>query len=269
MRKYLYIFIALIFIFQINYFCNLSPTFAQEEVYYRITGQEVTLYRTPVLDEDYSNIYFTLPTSYFVKFIAEENENFLKVQYIDFVGYVLKTDVTQVYSTPVTPYFTQTFTVFGTANPVVWSQPSTQSTYLGNIPFNAESVTCFGAINGEIALENGGSTWYFCRYTSFEQGILTGYVYANLTTNLSEFVENTEIVETEPSQETSGEIFAPELQNGTSVILIVGLCIFALILLVLVFKPERRRKKAEAKRQITTLNRLAIPDKNKHDELDF
>ena len=82
-------------------------------------------------------------------------------------------------------------------------------------------------------------------------------------------MENTEIVETEPSQETSGEILAPELQNGTSIILIVGLCIFALILLVLVFKPERRRKKAEAKRQITTLNRLAIPDKNKHDELDF
>ena len=269
MRKYLYIFVALIFIFQVNYFCNFTPSYASEDIYYRITGQDVMLYRTAELNNDYSNIYFTLPTSYFVKFISEENENFLRVQYIDFVGYVLSSDVTRVYSTPTTPYFTQNFTVYGTANPVVYSQPSTQSTYLGNIPFNAESVTCFGAINGETALENGGSTWYYCKYTSFEQGIIIGYVYASLTTNLTEFVENTEIVETEPTQDVSGGVIAPELQNGTSIILIVGLCIFALILLVLVFKPEKRRKKKEAKRQITTLNRLAIPDKNQRDELDF
>ncbi len=269
MRKYLFIYIALIFILPFIYFCNSTPCFAQTEAYYRISAENVLLYRTPTDSNSIDNVYFTLPTSYFVKFISDENEDFLKVQYLDFIGYVLKSDVTQVYSTPTTPYNTQSFSILATANPVIWSLPTTQSTYLGNIPFNAKEVIYFGSVSGEVAQNTENSIWYFCKFISFEQGILTGYIHSNLTTNLTEFLPNTEIVELEPSITTNGQVIAPELQNSTSLLLILGLCIPALFLLILVFKPEKRKKKTEAKRQISSLNRLDISDKNSRDELDF
>ena len=250
---------------------NTPKTAENGEIYYRIIGENTILYRTPLESNESSNVYFRLPTTYFVKFNGAYDELFLNVTYRDFTGYVLADNVERVYSTPATPYAVgQTFSVQGIANLVLRSKPTTQSEYIGTIPFNATDIEFFGAIEGEQANPELSNIWYYCRYTSFEQGILTGYVYAPLTQNLVETPENTEVVDMEPSTEVNGDgVIAPELQNSTSIWLIIGLTIPALILLLLVLKPSKRRHQRAAKRQIANLNKLSIPEKTDKDEFDF
>ena len=250
---------------------NTPKTTENGEIYYRIIGENTILYRTPLESNESSNVYFRLPTTYFVKFNSAYDELFLNVTYRDFTGYVLADNVERVYSTPVTPYAVgQTFSVQGIANLVLRSEPTTQSEYIGTIPFNATDIEFFGAIEGEQANPELSNIWYYCRYTSFEQGILTGYVYAPLTQNLVEIPENTEVVDMEPNTEVNGDgVIAPELQNSTSIWLIIGLTIPALILLLLVLKPSKRRHQRAAKRQIANLNKLSIPEKTDKDEFDF
>ena len=271
MRKYLYIAFAFLCISNFGYFCNFESSKADEIIYYRITGENTLLYRTPLESIEPSNVYFVLPTTYFVRFNSTFDEKFLNVTYRDFTGYVLADNVERVYSTPTTPYLTNvTFGVQGVANLVIRSEPNTSSEYLGTIPFNATSIEYFGQIEGEQTNEELSNIWYFCRYTSYEQGILTGYVYAPLTANLSEIVPNTEVVDTEPSQSTNGgTVLAPELQSGANIWLIVGLTIPAIILLLLVFRPDKRKKKKAATRQITNLNKLSLPDKKDDNQFDF
>ncbi len=240
------------------------------EIYYRIVSENAILYRAPLESTESSNVYFCLPATYFVRFNSTFDEKFLNVTYRDFTGYVLADDVERVYSTPLTPFANQTFSVQGIANLVLRSEPTTSSEYIGTIPFNATDIEFFGAIEGEQANSELSNLWYFCRYTSFEQGILTGYVYAPLTNNLTPLEPNTEIVETEPSAEVNTDgVLAPELQSGTSFWLIIGLTIRALLLLLLVLKPGKNRKNKVAKRQIANLNKLSLPDKTNKDEFDF
>ena len=271
MRKFLYIMLAFLFIFNFAYFCNFSPICASEPIYYRVISDNTVLYKTPVTSEENSNVYFTLPNTYFVIYNSTFDETMINVTYKEFTGYVLIDNLQRVYSTPEHPFETnRTFSVQGIANLVVRSEPNTTSDYLGTIPFNAVDIEYFGQINGEQANSDLSDLWYFCRYKSFEQGIITGYVYAPLTQNLTPFSANVEEVLTEPNQSTNaGVIIAPELQTSTNILLILGLTIPALILLLLVFKPEKRKKKREASRQITSLNRLALPDKNDKNEFDF
>ena len=87
---------------------------------------------------------------------------------------------------------------------------------------------------------------------------------------MAEFVPNIEEVLTEPTQTTnSNSVLAPELKTGYNLILILCLTIPALLLLVLVFRPEKRKSKHKATREIANLNHLALSDKNDKNTFDF
>lgn len=271
MRAYLYILTAFLCIFCLTDFCNVPVTKAEEIAYCRVMSENTILYRTPVESSEATNVYFTLPATYFVQLISEYDELFLFVTYKDFSGYVLRDNVERVYSVPTTPYLDNiTFGVQGVANLVMRSEPNTSSEYIGTIPFNATDIEYFGAVRGELVNADLGDEWYYCRYKSFEQGILTGYVYAPLTTNLTEILPNTEVVETEPSEAVNGDtIIAPELQSGSNWLLILGLTIPAIILLILVFRPSKRKHKKVATRQIANLNKLSLPESKDDKNFDF
>ena len=237
MRKILFTALAFLCIFNFSYFCNIVPSKASEPIYYRVISENTVLYRTPLESNESSNVYFYLPTTYFVLFNSTFDEQFLNVTYKDFTGYVLASDVQRIYSTPQTPYApTQNFSVQGVANLVMRNEPTTNGDYIGTIPFNATEIEYFGSIAGEQSNSQLSDIWYFCRYVSFEQGVLTGYVYAPLTKDLTEISPNYEEVETEPSASVNTDtIIAPELQTGSNILLILGLSIPAIILLILVF----------------------------------
>lgn len=226
--------------------------------YYRIESSNCLLYRTAQDNQDISNVWFLLPKTYFVQVLDESDELFFKVKYQDFIGYVFKTDVSAVYETPQFPWADNlTFDINGTANVVIRSAPSSDSAYLGLIPFNATSVTYHGSIVGDEALSGLGNSWYFATYTSFEQGIISGYVYAPLTQNLTVIQDNTEVLSTvKPSSgnEIIDEVISPELQNGQNLLIIGLLSLVGIAILFLLFRPKRKAKKAKQSVKGTQLN---------------
>lgn len=228
---------------------NLSFVYADSSSeYLRIVSSNTFLYRTANIDENYENLYFELPQTYFVKLIDSSNENFYKVEYSNLIGYVKKSEVIKVNGTPQQPYLNNvTFKLNGTANAVLFSQPNNTSKYIGTIPFNAENILFWGKITGQNALPNLGNEWYYCTYTSFEQGIISGYIYAPLTTLVSNIPENNEnLSESTPANSTPiQEILAPEIQKPSNIIIISILVIFALLILILLFKPNKKAKKAK------------------------
>ena len=250
------------------------PVMAEENYtpyYYRIDSANCYLYRTAEDNQDVNNIWFLLPKTYFVQLIEDSDEQFFKVKYQNFIGYVFKTDVSIVYETPKTPWPENlTFDINGTANVVMRSSPSSDSEYIGLIPFNAIKVTFYGSIIGQEALTNLGNQWYYATYKSYEQGIISGYVYAPLTTNLTLLQDNTEILST--IKPTSGpsieEVISPELQDSQNLLIIGLLSIVGISVLILLFIPKKRTKKAKQAIKNTNITQHHQKQELTFDDLD-
>lgn len=270
MRKFIFIATAFLFILQIVNFGTsgaLSAAISPIE-YYRITSESATFYRTDSGETDTENVYCTLPESYFVKAKTSESGDYIAVSFLGVDGFVKSSDVVPVYSTPTTPYPLRTFDINHTASAVVWSEPNTDSTYVGCIEYDTTDVLYLGEILGQKITPTDSGVWYLCKFGSSASATSIGYVYSSLTNNLTEFVPNIEEVLLEPVADTSGSILAPEFTQANSILLILLLTIPAVIILVLIIRPKRTKQQA-AKRQIATLNELSKFDKNKPDEFDF
>ncbi len=239
-----------------------------DTVYYQIVSDNALLYRSQKLLE--TDAYFILPPTYFVRLNYEVDDTTIAVCYLDFEGFVKRTDVKKVYSIPQKPYLENVnFEPNSVANLVIRSRPNTQSDYLGVIPFSATDITYYGTILGETVYNELSSEWYYCRYSSPEQGIITGYVYAPLTSDLSPILPNTEVVALEPIQPTNAELtLSPELQSPSNIVLIVLLTIPALFIIYLMLKSNKNKHTKSLRSKFKKANHLTLrapPD----DELDF
>lgn len=234
--------------------------------YFRITENNTVLYRTASDEKTIENMFFILPQSYFVQSLSSEGD-FYKVNYAGVVGFVLKDEVTAVQGNPSMPFASASFRINGVASAVMRSSPSVSGGYIGLLPCDTE-ITFLGELEGEEALDGLGGRWFFARFVSFEQGLLTGYVYAPLTQELTVIPENLEVLETSTPAGTEPEgIFSPELLKVENLLLIGVLSLGALILLMLLFKPHRRNKKE--KRQLAEQGRIGYTPKRHDENFDF
>lgn len=231
----------------------LYPVFSQSTLfvsaqesnstYYKITENDVFLYK----DKNLETPLFELPKTYFVKQLESTSTSVFYVEYNGIFGYIDTSFIEKINGTPQNPYAKATFDMNGSANAVLFSEPNNTSSFLGTIPFNATNIIFYGKTNGQEMLPNMGKTWYYCKYTSFEQGVILGYVYAPLTKNLTPTEPNTESFN-EPATNTSAlpieKIIAPEIQNSSNQIMIIAISIFVFFLLFLAFfKGKQKRKR--------------------------
>ena len=217
---------------------------AEDNIYLRITNANTYLYRAPLENAETDNLYFLLPQTYFVELLGEPTSTFYCVGYQGITGFVLKNDVQRVYGTPVQPFPSNiTFQIEGVANAIIRSGPNKDTgTYLGVVPFNAASVEYLGSITGQQAMPNLGSLWYYARYVSYEQGTITGYVYAALAKGLPSIVPNTEDLLTVPSNPTNDDVLPAELSDPSTWLLIGLISLPAIFLLYMLFKPTKKGK---------------------------
>jgi len=236
--------------------------------YCRITSTSTLLYRTAEQSEELSNIYFELTPTYFVQVLNTENE-FYKVYYNGIAGYVLQDSVTPVYSVPTTPFPEGiTFEINASASAVIRSIPSVDGNYLGLLPCDA-ILNYYGKISGVEAITGLGNEWFFVVYTSYEQGVISGYVYAPLTENLTTITDNTEELSTIPTGGIVDEIISPELLNVNNLLLIAGLSIGALFLIFILIAPIRKNKREQAKIRQQQQLPYQPPNKVDNDNFDF
>lgn len=264
--KYFKILFLLSFTFVI--FTNFYPNivFAESKVQYaKIIGSNVKLYRNTSGAEDYSNIYFVIPQSYFVILTPCDNEDFYSATYIDIIGYVKRNEVQCVKGTPTTPFVNNiSFRIFIPGGIDLRSSP-TQSEGLNTIvtlQYLETNLKYYGSIDGEEAISYRSTEWYYCKY--YKNGIAqSGYVYSAYCDLLTSIPTNTEILEytDEPSFETintSTNLNTNDLSSlpsVTQIIIIIAVSLPCIFIIYLLFKPTkitaRVMEDAEVKSQKT------------------
>ena len=210
----------------------------------RIVKDDVKLYKTAVDAEDFSNVHFILPNTYFVELIDETANGFFKVNYLNFTGYVKKECVQTIVGTPATPYLNNiSFRVYSEQSRDLRSEPTTASGSLSQvayIPLLNRNLTYYGTIIGEQLIDGRTNIWYYCKYSADQD--YYGYVYSDFCDELTEIMPNLEKVTytTNPdfSPEQSPTVAIP-LENKATGIIVAILCLPACAFLFMIFKNKK------------------------------
>lgn len=229
---------------------SVYATETNKTYYARVLFDQVYLYKTPTENNDYNNIYFELPKTYFVELISKEND-FYQARYLDFVGYVKKESVQAVSSTPNNPFLTNiNFRVYAELSQTLRSSPTTQTNnILTQIPILTRNITYIGKINGECLIEGRTSVWYYCKFSSSQEYF--GYVYSDFCDEMPSLIPtNSEdlVYINNPSFDpiTAPINTIPQTSNAVGIVICI-LSIPAIIFILLIMKGTRFSTKGTQK----------------------
>lgn len=246
---FLLIFIVFLINYQFNLLNNNYIIFAQSSYYARIVTQTAYLYKAPELTPDNTNILFSLPTTYFVKVLEKEINDYYKVEYMDKIGYVKSTDIRFVSGTPQKAYANKmSFRSFANGGLSLRTTPYSVGggvNLITTIPFLETNLLFYGESKGEEAIPYKGDTWYYCKYYSSDS-VYEGYVYSIYCDMLSELTPNLETMEyiEAPSFESEANPTAPvdnlSKLDTSAQVAIIGLASIPCIAIVyFLFKPTK------------------------------
>ena len=166
---------------------------AQNAAYAQIIQAGCYLYRTPLDNTNYTNVFFMLENSYFVELLSDYNAEFYKAKYIDTVGYVKKSQVQCVQGVPKTPFLNNiSFRVYSNTSRGMYDKPfvnTNNPTLKVYLPLYCEDLIYYGKVYGESAIEERTNIWYYCKYTITNQ---CGYVYSDACDKMDSIIPNTE-----------------------------------------------------------------------------
>ena len=103
--------LSLIFCLTFVIFSSTPATSRADRKYFaKIEQEDIYFYSEPIDSSDYQ--LFSIPESYFVLLLNDENQDFYYAQYDDIFGYVKKSEVVAMEGTPSMPYPTLYFRIF-------------------------------------------------------------------------------------------------------------------------------------------------------------
>ena len=248
MRKFIYIFLTFIFIFfsliSIGKYQSMMTSASLITGYAQVHFNNVYLYKYPSEEDTYENKYFMLEPSYFVKLLEKTNDYFYKVDYAGIIGYVLISEVEEVDETPINPYPSNIpFSINKRSNAILRSEPSTEkqlNSVIKILNSGLDNIEYLGKISGEESLYGGGNIWYYCKVTNKNGESSFGYVYANLTTNLSKIPQNEEQVVFTSSVNQASLLYLSETSQN---LMILILLLPSILIIYLFIKPTKILKK--------------------------
>ncbi len=211
-------------------------------IYARIMQENCYLYRSPIGVDDYTNVYFELPKTYFVELLSSPNEEFYEARYMDNIGYVKKDSVQAITGTPVYPYQSDvTFRVYASLSQDLRSAPTVELTnHIATIPLLTRNIIYIGAVDGECLIEGRTRVWYYCRYIG--DRVYDGYVYSDFCDEMSQMTNNTEEVTYTMNPTFSNQSNEPQSTStdGNLVGIVIGiLSIPALIFVFMLIKSRQ------------------------------
>lgn len=223
-----------------------------ETYYARVMYDEVYLYKSPLDITDYSNVYFELPRTYFVELI-DSTDDFYKVQYSSFTGYVKKESLQTIVGTPITPYLDNiSFRIYSEQSRSLRTEPTETagtSSLVTYIPLLSRNLTYYGEIKGASLIDGRTNVWYYCKYTADKD--YYGYVYSDFCDEMSTIAENSEevVYTSNPTFEVIETETSLPLADKTTTIIIAILCVPALIFVFMILKSSviLNKEKREAK----------------------
>lgn len=209
----------------------------------RALFDNVYLYKNPIDINDYSNIFFEIPKTYFVELLNSANEDFYFAKYENFSGYVKKGCVQPVVGTPQNPYLNNlNFRVFAELSRDMRSEPSTNysSTQITYIPLMSRNLTYYGQIEGDSLIEGRTNIWYYCKYSGEKD--YYGYIYSDFCDELNPIPLNNEYLQTLDTpiftNTSYSETNSIPVKSNTLGIIVAILCVPALVFAYMIIKGK-------------------------------
>lgn len=248
MKKRFLISIILLLIFAAffsgGFLRGLDTAFAADPEYARVVSDSAMLYRTKSGSLENENNYFLLPKGYYVFLDDTSDPVWYKVTYDIFSGYVKAEDVDIVSYTPKLKYAAGQLLKIET--------PDGGSCNLREYPVKTAAKLIEAGIPDEtpdIKFYNyliiGEDRWYFVEFGG-QRGYIFG-AYAVITAPIAVNDGAAEPVQTTP--DPNGGTTPEPLDITTVIILVAVIGIPALIIIIMLFKPRRRRPRYSAPRK--------------------
>ena len=214
---------------------NVAESKTNSSIYAKVL-QNCVLYKSIEMKDNFDDVYFIVPESYFVV-ILEEFDKCYKVQYDKYIGYAKKNYLDMASFVPVDKFLQNvTFDIKETSGTQIWNKPSVSGNVLTTLPANTKSVKYIAYALGEIPTGGNSNIWYYILYTPSTNptNVYEGYVYSENVTNLSEIVYNAE-TNPEVIEEVVDEknVFNISSTIKTVVVAIISIPIILLISIIL------------------------------------
>lgn len=214
---------------------DVTFSYEQKSQYAKVLN-DCVLYKSVEMKDNYDDVYFFIPESYFVVVLKIVNENCIKVQYDKFIGYVKSKFVNFVNIIPIDKTLENVkLDIKETSGTQIWNRPTTSGLVLTTIPAGFKEINYISYTVGDIPYGGESNIWYYVNYTPFENStnVYEGYIYSENTTNLDEIILN---VETDPDiqQVNVNENNNSLNLNATLKTIIVALISIPIILFIVV-----------------------------------
>ena len=224
---------------------NSAQLYESSKIVYAKVLDNCMLYRTSTMSNDFSNVLFYIPTTYFVSIVSKVSDDVVKVQYREYSGFCYYKNISPVSFNPITTSLQGiTFDINPTAGTQLWNIPSsTNGIKLTTIPANTHRIEYISCTTGEIPLGGTVNTWYYARYTpsNIATAVYEGYIYSEATVNLSNIPSNLEVENEPPSSNTSAETIP--MSSAIKTILIILICLpFVILLIASIIKATKHIK---------------------------
>ncbi|MBQ7579041.1 MAG: hypothetical protein IJT25_00720 [Clostridia bacterium] len=227
----------------------------QESVYAKANSGCLFFKSDNTSNLSYENIYFEIPKSYFV-FVLESSEKYLKVRYLNFIGYCLPQSVSLVSFTPTTPFLTNVSLNIKTSSSTQmrFSPTISNSNTVTDILAGTENIEYIASLSGEIPEGGTSSIWYYAKYTpkNSPTEIFYGYIYSERASLLSDIPLSTESENLNTPNEAPTTLSAEseyenvEISSTLKAVLIALICVpIVVIFLVILIKNKHNHKKLE------------------------
>jgi hypothetical protein len=254
MKKFFAVIVVLLFVF-VSIFVvkqtqiSIASASATTSGYAKVKTNDCYLLKD--FSQNAESKYFLLEQSYFVKVVDNYDDVYYVVQYLDFEGYVEKSKVNFVEEYPENPYLSGiTFDIYSLGNVCMRSSPKTvndDKNILCTIPAGTKDLLYYGKIAGEEAIDSLGNIWYYCAYQNENGNVFKGYVYAPLTSNLSNIScsdENLTLVNISNFTPVNSLLY---LNLSTKNMLIVITAIPSIAVILLLTVPSKIKKNVNVK----------------------
>ncbi len=223
----------------------------QENFYFaRVMADNVMLYKNPFETDDYANIYFEIPKTFFVKLLDSYDSTFYHVEYIDIKGYVKKDSVTAIIGSPKMPYLNNlSLRIYSDQSRDMRKMPTNSGgieNQVSYLPLYTQNLTFYGKVAGESVIEERTNVWFYCKYSG--DSVCYGYVYSDFCddgagNSISIPINSEEVAyTTNPDFSYTKEETALPVESKTTLIVIAILCVPALIFVLMFLKGAKFSK---------------------------
>jgi hypothetical protein len=139
-----------------------------QNLQYAKVSNNCFLYKSIEMKDEYDDIYFYIPESYFVVVLDNVNNDCLKVQYDKYIGYVKSSFVKFVNFVPIVKFLENIkLDIKEMAGTQIWNKPTTSGVVLTTIPAGFKQINYISKTIGDVPYGGESNIWYYITYTPF------------------------------------------------------------------------------------------------------